>query len=141
MVLGGEVAIALQLFPVVAEIGEEISKTARLRGIFTACPLHRGIQGCIGGIGQVQLVVPKRQQALSRVAGDGQAQGVGIVAPLLLFHRTQLSQGWKAMDLGLVNGQSWLGFTDGCACIGLAAAGDHRQAFEQGGSDFGNRTH
>ena len=89
----------------------------------------------------MQLVVPKRQQALSRVAGDGQAQGVGIVAPLLLFHRTQLSQGWKAMDLGLVNGQSWLGFTDGCACIGLAAAGDHRQAFEQGGSDFGNRTH
>ena len=76
-----------------AEVGEKIMKAARLVWVVVAAALYRCIEGCVSGIRQVNLVVLKRQQALSRMASHGQPKRVGIFQKLFLLPTRKVSEG------------------------------------------------
>ena len=76
-----------------AEVGEKIMKAARLVWVVVAAGLYRCIQGRVSGIGQMQLVVPKGKQALSRMAGHGQPKRMGILQKLFLLLTRKVSEG------------------------------------------------
>ena len=133
-----QVPIALQQRPMLLQVGQKILEAAGLCAIATSRQLHRGIQRCIGRIGQMQLVVPERQQALSGVACHRQAQPMGVSQQLLLLLLRQLRQGRQLVHIGTVDGQGWAGFTHSGSFFWLPPRGDHGQTLQQGGGDLGN---
>ena len=66
-------AITLQELPVLAEMVEESNEGAGLRRIQSFGSLNGCVQWCVGRIGQVEFVVPERQQPYPWVPGDCQA--------------------------------------------------------------------
>ena len=73
LMLRGEMAITLQELPVLAEMVEESNEAAGLSRVQSFGRLNGCVQWCVGRIGQVEFVVPERQQPFPWVPGDCQA--------------------------------------------------------------------
>ena len=127
-----KVAITAELIPVVPQVAKKIVEATGIGRLVAQRNLDGCIQGCIGRISQMKLVVPEREKPFAGMAGDHQPQGMGIGKQPLRLRGRQLSQGGEAVEIGAMNGQGRTRFPRHGQSQGIAAISDHRQPLQQG---------
>jgi hypothetical protein len=123
------------------QVGHKVGEATGLTWITGTHRLHGSIQGRVGGIGEVKLVVPEGEQAFTGVAGDGQTQGMGIFEQRIALIAWKLAKVGELMNIGAMDGQGRPGFTQYRQGRRIAPIGNHGQTFEQSGRSLGNGQH
>ena len=116
-------------------IAQEAQKRGEINGfgrVSCTVLLNRGIQGGIGRLAQVELVVPERQQTLARMAGHAKADPVGIGQNRFGFGGGKLIKTWQPMHCLTMNSESRPCLVEGRTNGRLSPIGNHCHPLQKG---------